>query len=121
MTDEQLQILKKELAARLPYDIYISYDYEDGKKRAYIFHGNYYYIMQLSKMKWENCKLYLRPMSSIRKEETDYLADIYKTSKTDSEYITRCNDYLLSHYLDYRGLIDMNLALPATNEMYNIE
>ena len=30
-------------------------------------------------------------------------------------------DYLISNHFDYRGLIPMGLALPATEDMYNIK
>lgn len=89
-------------------------------------------------------KPYLRPMSSMTKEEKKYLENnfrfyfdecsdgitngiysaifnrtIYQMINEDD--ISNIIDWLNAHHFDYRGLIEMGLALEAPNEMYNIK
>ena len=64
-------------------------------------------------------KPYLRPMSSMTEEEREEerkLWDIITKTRNDLHYLY--TDFLLSHHLDYRGLIPMGLALEATEGMY---
>ena len=84
-------------------------------------------------------KPYLRPLSSMTDEENIELSKRYvfdivgnkisiryhcegywddDTECPTSEYIWLI-DWLLKHHFDYRGLIDMGLALPAPEGMYN--
>ena len=67
-------------------------------------------------------KPYLRPMESMTLEEYDELMDIpnialYEDGKTITN--GREVDWLNKKMFDYRGLIPMRLALPATEGMYN--
>lgn len=67
-------------------------------------------------------KPYLRPMSTITKEEFDELNDtacltLYPNGKAfpnGKDY-----DWLNAHHFDYRGLIEKGLALEAPDGMYN--
>ena len=64
-------------------------------------------------------KPYLRPMSSMTEEEREEerkLWDIITKTRNDLHYLY--TDFLLSHHLDFRGLIPMGLALEATEGMY---
>ena len=47
------------------------------------------------------------------------LYDDEEKSEYDFEDFELLEDFLLKNHLDYRGLIPMGLALPATEEMYN--
>lgn len=59
-----------------------------------------------------NIKPYLRPMSSMTEEERKYLQ-----VHINDDFVDYCNE----HYLDYRGLISMELALRAPEGMYKTE
>ena len=66
----------------------------------------------------EECKPYLRPMSSMTEEEIkEYQAFFnYDGVEYPEEYI----DWLNAHHFDYRGLIEKGLALKAPEGIYNI-
>lgn len=61
----------------------------------------------------EDFKPYLRPLSSMTEEEKTELLELM-CDGTDIQRI----DFYVSHYLDYRGLIEKGLALPAPEGMY---
>ena len=60
-------------------------------------------------------KPYLRPMSSMTKDERKEYWSITSTSNHCAAI-----DWLNSHYFDYRCLIEKGLALEAPADMYNI-
>ena len=126
MTQEERQLLLKDLCARLPYgvmyetpygprvlnDIFI---YSNGP--VYTDHGvgNYNEVFGVE---LENIKPYLRPMSSMTEDERKYynqLSLLVADGECDAyEEI----DWLNAHHLDFRGLIEKGLALEASEEMY---
>ena len=82
---------------------------------------------------------YLRPMSSMTEEEREEWADLFnleldKLNEIDDEneaeelapyYFGKSHqvsiDWLNEHYFDYRGLIELGLALEAPKGMYEIQ
>lgn len=80
-----------------------------------------------------NCRLYLRPMSSMTEKECVELSQIrpfddeveaWKYIKTPVPLkIANIKhfDFFHSHHLDWRGLIERGLALEAPEGMYNLE
>ena len=80
----------------------------------------------------EDIKPYLRPMSSMTKEEEDEFEELfigYSISR-DRNCVYHSNrgdlnlgiiDWLNANHFDYRGLIPMGLALEAKEGMYNIK
>ena len=70
-------------------------------------------------------KPYLRPMSSMTEEETKDFAtfqtDFYSDGWLYPIAAVNMVDWLNSHHFDFRGLIPMGLALEATKEMYKTE
>lgn len=88
-----------------------------------------------------NCRLYLRPMSSMTEEEQKELSSRYvwkidingqiqiryhsegswddDTDCPTEEYL-KLFDWLYKHHLDFRGLIPMGLAIEAPKDMYII-
>lgn len=69
-------------------------------------------------------KPYLRPMSSMTKDERFQFFLVSKyASLNDDNTLNHCTpdgfDWLNAHYFDYRGLIPMGLAIEATREIYN--
>lgn len=117
MTQEDKQLLIKDLCARLPYGVIVeitswggtvgaSYDMRlDAGLLADLLHSE------------DDFKPYLRPMSSMtEEEENEYRAiNCYEGLFPRNEDAL---DYVLSHHLDFRGLIPMGLALDAPEDMY---
>lgn len=78
-----------------------------------------------------NCRLYLRPMSSITEEERKKFNSLINgvEERCINAYgkggytlaFTELNDWLNAHYFDYRGLISKGLALEAPEGMYNVK
>lgn len=82
----------------------------------------------------DEIKPYLRPLSSMTKEEYQELLDLTGFDTTQitegilwfnqglniyvKDDVTVLIDWLIAKHFDYRGLIPMGLALPATEGMY---
>lgn len=129
MTQEDRELLLKDIYARLPYGIFVKEG--DVDDRVIYTHDYHPHI--------ETCKPYFRPMSSMTEEEFQELHSICphstfnKTNVSDwivgidgSEYgrISRINeiskliDWIDKNMFDYRGLIEKGLALEAPEGMY---
>ena len=88
MTKEEKQLLIIDLCTRLPYGVFVEYDYGDGVKRVTKFHGNYLYLMMLGKLQWKDFKPYLRPMSSMTEDEREEYRKLGGVMSHDSEHDT---------------------------------
>ena len=114
MTQEDKDLLLKDLCARLPYGVIC-------KSKSYkniLFNSSH-----ISLIESEEIKPYLRPMSSITKEEKDYFdqsLDLFYAEAYNKEIYcaTAMIDFFNKRHLDYRGLIPMELALEAPEGMY---
>ena len=128
MTQEDKQLLLKDLCARLPYGLKVSVSGDDFDSYQYpylltaiskfgqdILCRVYYYIYTpLGCPSIENVKPYLRPMSSMTEEEKEEARNlVYATV----EFTDWCNE----HHLDYRHLIEKGLAVDAPKGMYKTE
>lgn len=137
MTPEEKQLLLKDLCARLPYKVKVHIEHD-------VFYDErdpYDTILDINVLhnacKGMEIKPYLRPMSSMTDEEFLNLYDMcsdkvlqfndhihyyndFKIRKYIPKFIYNSNqlDYLISHHLDYRGLIEKGLALEAPKDMY---
>ena len=117
MTQEETQLLLKDICARLPYGVIIeitswggtvgaSYDMRlDAGLLADLLHSE------------DDFKPYLRPMSSMTDEEEKEYHKIVD-GFLNFENAPRVVDWLNEHHFDYRGLIPMGLALEAPKDMY---
>ena len=126
MTQEDKNLLLKELCARLPYGVSVKWKTArnpatvksvDGEKL--IVYREYSDFIHTWDCHIEDIKVYLRPMSSMTEEEEKEeweLWDIVTKTRNDLHYLY--TDFLLSHHLDYRGLIEKGLALEAPEGMY---
>ncbi len=140
MTQEDKQILLVDLCARLPYGVMVKHRNRNTPVKCDLdCHPN---IDDL-----ENTKPYLRPMSSMTEEEKNELRntlwfgypsddndkyshrgievkqclyDDEKHSTYDFDDFIVLQNFLLKNHFDYRGLIEMGLALEAPEGMYNI-
>ena len=119
MTQEEKQLLLKDLCARLPYGVYVQRNstYNPTKKLIERFSAEEGVVdITYKTIERLGYKPYLRPMSSMTKEEMGgYQAFFnYDGVEYPEEYI----DWLNAHHFDYRGLIEKGLAFEATKDMY---
>lgn len=109
MTQEDKELLLKDLCARFPYRVFISYDNGDEIETKEMG------IASLHDFMFDNAEVkpYLRNMEDMTKEEYIYLKQLNEDG-THYEVIDFCNE----RHLDYRGLIPMGLAIEAPEGMY---
>lgn len=115
MTQNDKELLLKDLCARLPYNVKVKVECGDIpygptvlskldiKRKVALFDFE---------VRIENCKPYLRSMSSMtedEKEEERKLWDIVTTTRNDLLYLY--TDFLISHHFDFRNLIEKGLAI----------
>ena len=131
MTQEDKELLLRDLSARLPYHCRIFYEYVDdldNKTYGYSLTLNTWCIDEFNADK-AVVKPYLRPMSSMTEEEK---VEYYNTmdKETQRNYPNSCDfsesvyysntiktfDWLNEHHFDYRDLIPMDLAIEITKE-----
>lgn len=145
MTQEEKELLFKDICARLPYVLYFKMEV-DGKSTNKILTTEW-----ISDIKYhpQYYKAYLRPLSSMTTEEKEELLNLLfdkesknfyideegfidgKTSdlmKDGLNYPSFCpinivlyTDWLDAHHFDYRGLIEKGLALAAPEGMYEVQ
>ena len=131
MTQEEKQLLLKDLCARLPYGVYVdAYSWQKDAPKLLIecvpeYVGEEIVVKGLAgRHSIKEIKPYLRPMFSMTDEEKE-------------EYRNECNkvlsmpfkingpypivDWLNEHHFDHRGLIPKGLALEASEDMYKTE
>ena len=124
MTQEEKEILFKDLCARLPYHTRVKVWLKDGttEEGALDLEHNYGDVLRdaFYYNKIVEIKPYLFPLSSMTEEQYDQLY-IYSRVKNDSIDIlyALANDIdaidcLNKNNFDYRGLIEKSLALDAT-------
>ncbi len=125
MTENEKQLLLKDLCARLPYHpiIEIANDDWEGCKQG-VF-NNIMGFHYLEAFLYDRIELvpYLRPMSSMTDEEKKEWHYLYLPlpHKNEANEVERRIDWLNAHHFDYRGLIEKGLALEATEGMYKTE
>lgn len=118
MTKEEKQLVVKDLAARLPYNVIV---YNTRPVDAAISFMEILTGKLLGEFMGDDTfelRPYLRPMSSMTQEELEhYLMCLDDTP--DDTY--PAFDYLESIHVDYRYLIERGLAYPALPGMYTIK
>jgi len=135
MTQEDKDLLLKDLCERLPYQVKINCFYVprtlesisiDCDRFVTIDCGGDHIYHPLSNLLHKNCLPYLRPMSSMTEEEYTELKKISEYyGFAPFEYIYdwgpnyNMTDWLNAHHFDYRGLIEKGLAIEAPEGMYN--
>ena len=125
MTQEEKQLLLKDLCARFPYGVIcqLSNNNADVSITEKLELGGLEHFISGTM----DVKPYLRPMSSMTEEEELELITIgdivlrYGERKHTSILSLEQMDWLNSHHFDYRGLIEKGLALEAPEGMYKIK
>lgn len=149
MTQEEKQLLLKDLSARLPYGVIVNYkegEYDFHKWKIETLYAPEYsesgLLIETNCDGWigytdyKGCGMscasrplhldknlpYLRSMSSMTEKELGeykHLVNRYNASNPDSA--SGWVDWLNAHHFDYRGLIEKGLALEAPIDMYKTE
>lgn len=138
MTQEDKQLLLVDLCARVPYHPKgrVANARTGAMCDEWLTCATFPMFVNIT----NNCRLYLRPMSSMTEEESAELSNIisewfdkelfYLTEEPFLEYaLSKINysispllfDWLNAHHFDYRGLIEKGLALEAPEDMYKEE
>lgn len=149
MTQEQKQLLIKDLCSRLPYETWVKYEGKEWLVTGY-GHGRVSLLPSVFSSVGGPCPLmeevrpYLRPISSMTEDEMDKLFDVLHIDKDGNdedwikindalgikfffptgkwvENVAEAYDYLNSIHIDYRGLIENGFALEAPANMYKNE
>lgn len=129
MTQEDKQLLLKDLCARLPYGVrykHLAWDDEHGEDyiavKIYSINSDGYVknCYDDETVYIDNVRPYLFPLSSMTEEQYDQLyidsrvkndsIDILDALANDMDAIDYCN----KNHLDWRGLIPKGLAIDAT-------
>ena len=131
MTQEDKELLIKDLCSRYPYNVRVEYNGNVFDVLG-VAHGRI--VLCLPFMSTTECPLikevkpYLFPMSSITKDIEDEiyhktgLYDIFEYDQIhiedggNFEDICKLFEILNKHHIDWRGLIPKNLALDATGK-----
>ena len=125
MTIEEEKLLEKDICARLPYGVQVDYNGELYDVLGFT-NGKLIIVKPLMSnaigIDISMCRPYLRPMSSMTDAERDYITSFARErQKEEWTFSHRAYDYLdllMKWNMDFRGLIDMGLALPAKEDTY---
>ena len=141
MTEEDKNLLLKDLSARLPYEVKGIRTYKPEEivtlgeiiprcqMNPNVGNGSF---CELGFDEISDCctiaefKPYLRPMSSMTEEEEKEFCSVLGHYDVDNNPYEDFNfgddiDWLNFHHVDYRGLIEKGLALEAPEGMYEIQ
>lgn len=134
MTEQDKQLLLKDLCARLPYGVIVDYKENEFEiphwKISTIypaaFDGWIGYDKRVGTgsesgsrpFRIGEVKPYLRSMSSMTEEENKYYNRLTELVRDGETYEHEVTDWLNEHHFDYRGLIEKGLALEAPQDMY---
>lgn len=120
MTQEERDILLKDLSARLPYGVKVQLStnevgilHEVAKRTCTVFTKGRIIPPDFFDVRINDIKLYLFPLSSLTEEQKEELADMEIAS--EEFFGVKTVDWLNAHHFDYRGLISRGLAVDATN------
>ena len=129
MTQNEKDILFKDLCARLPYgvkcEVYNCIGVLDEVTTLYGV-GVTYSNGQDTTCRIDECKPYLFPLSSMNEEQRkEYDKIIYHSVELhceryydviDVDYCDELQDFYHKNHFDYRGLIPMGIAIDATGK-----
>ena len=127
MTQEEKDLLLKDLCSRLPYKPIVQIDgcgiwnlrgidHDDSaelRDRVIVWYGK---NQPSSKISFPiiNCKPYLLSLSSMTEEQEKEYNDLNSYELGLFPHTEEALDYLIRNHFDYRGLIERGLAIDAT-------
>ena len=115
MTQEDKELLLKDLCARLPYRVKISVNDNIESLQGINVLDNVVEYGSFLSSNIEEVKPYLFPLSSMTEEQQKEYQYITERWMYDSSYsIADSIDWLNKNHFDYRGLIENGLAIDAT-------
>ena len=127
MTQEDKELLFKDLCARLPYNVICQVEFkENGKYNSKvmllsgIFTDEAYFTTKGGSIYSNEYKPYLFPLSSMTNEEKEEYCQlqeriIYNSKGAVNEDVTKYINWCYKKHLDINNLIPMGLAIDATN------
>ena len=127
MTQEEKDLLLKDLCARLPYKPIVQIngcgiwnlrgvDHDDSaelRDSVIVWHGKNYPSSK-SSFPIIECKPYLFPLSSMTDEQEEEYNNLNCYELGCFPHTEEALDYLIKNHFDYRGLIEKELAIDAT-------
>ena len=123
MTQEDKELIFKELCARLPYHVKCKIWLKDGTTEEGLLdlQHNYGNVLQdaFYYNKIKDIKPYLFPLSSMTEEEKEEYCQlqqrvIYNSKGVINEDVTKYINWCYKKHLDINNLIPMELAIDAT-------
>lgn len=123
MTQEDKELIFKELCARLPYHVKCKIWLKDGTTEEGLLdlQHNYDNVLQdaFYYNKIKDIKPYLFPLSSMTEEEKEEYCQlqqkvIYNSKGVINEDVTKYINWCYKKHLDINNLIPMGLAIDAT-------
>ena len=135
MTQENKELLLKDLCARLPYNVICQVEFkENGKYNSKvmllsgIFTDEAYFTTKGGSIYSNEYKPYLFPLSSMTEEQKKYISNKWGINEefdfeiypnwgeyfVELGYTVEFIDWLNKNHFDYRGLIEKSLALDVT-------
>ena len=117
MTQEDKELLFKDICAKVPYGLMFRIA---GHAVKISFNNTWVYFGVNNEYK-EYIKPYLRPIESMTEEEAEEYRNIDNRAYScpmDYAHIPASEriDWLNAHHFDYRGLIEKGLAIKVTKE-----
>lgn len=114
MTNEQKELLIKDICARLPYGIKAQ-NYEDESPYIIVGYEDSYFSDNDGRVyKADEIKPYLFPLSSMTEEQEKELNLYLRLDKEPIMRSVKEIDWYNKNHFDYRGLIEKGLAIDAT-------
>ena len=123
MTQEEKQLLMRDLCARLPYGVKVNFrGFIEVLHEVHIYESVQTIVGEngvLYDIDMPMVMPYLRPMESMTEEEEKEYENCFQSDDTTAA--TLLVDFYNKRHLDYRGLIEKGLALEAPEGMYKID
>ena len=122
MTQEDKELLLKDLCARLPYNVICQVEFKENRKYnskvmllSGIFTDEAYFTIKGGSIYSNEYKPYLFSLSSMTDyQKSDYQFITERWMNDPSHSISDSIDWLNKNHFDYRGLIEKGLAIDAT-------
>ena len=115
MTQEDKELLLKDLSSRLPHRVKILVDNRVESLQGINVSDNVVEYGSFLSSDIEEVKPYLFPLSSMTDEQEEEYNDLNCYELGCFPHTEEALDYLIKNHFDYRGLIEKELAIDATN------